>query len=129
DFSFSGFKTAVLYFLRNQTAADPNFIQQNLPDLCASIQETIVQILIKKLRKAAAQTGVRHIAIAGGVSANAGLRRALETAGQKAGWTTYLTAFQYCTDNAAMIGMAAWFKYQKGQFIGQDAEPYARSEK
>lgn len=129
DFSFSGFKTAVLYFLRNQTAAEPDFIQQHLPDLCASIQETIVQILIKKLQKAAAQTGIRHIAIAGGVSANAGLRRALETTGQQAGWTTYVPAFQYCTDNAAMIGMAAWFKYQKGQFAGQDAEPYARSEK
>ena len=126
NFSFSGLKTSILYFLRDQTTADPHFIEHNLPDLCASIQDTIARILIKKLHKAARETGIRHIAIAGGVSANSGLRRMLEETGRREGWTTYVPAFQYCTDNAAMIGMAAWFKYQRGLFTAHDAEPYTR---
>ena len=127
NFSFSGLKTSVLYFLRNPTAADPHFVEKHLPDLCASIQDTIVRVLVKKLRKAARETGIRHVAIAGGVSANSALRSMLEETGQKEGWKTYIPAFQYCTDNAAMIGMAGWFKYQRGLFTTQDVAPYARS--
>jgi N6-L-threonylcarbamoyladenine synthase len=125
-FSFSGLKTSILYFLKKEMAANPAFIEQNLADICASIQESIVTILLKKLRKAARQTGIRDIAIAGGVSANSGLRRALEEMGQKEGWTTYVPAFQYCTDNAGMIGVTAYYKYLAGEFCGQDAAPYAR---
>ena len=126
DFSFSGLKTSILYFLKKEMGDDPDFIQKNLNDICASIQETIIAILLKKLRKAARQTGISEIAIAGGVSANSGLRAALETTGRKEGWKTYIPAFQYCTDNAGMIGVAGYYKYLKGEFCGQDAEPYAR---
>ena len=126
NFSFSGLKTSILYFLRKELAENPDFIRENLDDLCASIQETIVTVLIKKLRKAARKTGIRHVAIAGGVSANSGLRKALEAMGEKEGWTTYILAFQYCTDNAGMIGVAAYYKYLKGEFCGQDAMPFAR---
>lgn len=127
NFSFSGLKTAVLYFLRDQTAADPEFIQNNLPDLCASIQHTIVTILLKKLRKAARQTGIREIAIAGGVSANSELRKQLQAWGAREGWTTHIPRFEYCTDNAGMIGVAGYYKYLKGEFVGQDVTPYARN--
>lgn len=126
DFSFSGLKTSILYFLKKEMAADPDFIRKNLNDICASIQATIIAILLKKLRKAARQTGISEIAIAGGVSANSGLRAALEKTGRKEGWRTYIPAFQYCTDNAGMIGVAGYYKYLKGEFCGQDAEPYAR---
>lgn len=125
-FSFSGLKTSILYFLKKEVGNDPDFVQKNLNDLCASIQESIVTILLKKLRKAARQTGIREIAIAGGVSANSGLRRALEIMGRNEGWTTYVPAFQYCTDNAGMIGVAAYYKYLRGEFCGQDAAPFAR---
>ncbi|MFN0212759.1 MAG: tRNA (adenosine(37)-N6)-threonylcarbamoyltransferase complex transferase subunit TsaD [Saprospiraceae bacterium] len=125
-FSFSGLKTSILYFLKKETAANPNFIQENLNDLCASIQSIIVTILLKKLRKAARQFGIREIAIAGGVSANSGLRKALEELGQKEGWNTYIPAFQYCTDNAGMIGITGYYKYLAGEFCGQDVAPYAR---
>ncbi|MBN8676940.1 MAG: tRNA (adenosine(37)-N6)-threonylcarbamoyltransferase complex transferase subunit TsaD [Chitinophagales bacterium] len=126
DFSFSGLKTSILYFLKKEVAGNPNFIQENLADICASIQETIVTVLLKKLRKAARQTGIREIAIAGGVSANSGLRAALAAMGEKEGWTTYIPDFQYCTDNAGMIGINAYYKYLAGEFCGQDAAPYAR---
>jgi len=126
NFSFSGFKTSVLYFLKKEVAANPDFIAQNLNDICASVQETIVTILMKKLRKAARQTGIKEIAIAGGVSANSGLRQALQTWGAEEGWTTYIPAFQYCTDNAGMIGVTAYYKYLRGEFCGQDAAPFAR---
>ncbi|MCB9307424.1 MAG: tRNA (adenosine(37)-N6)-threonylcarbamoyltransferase complex transferase subunit TsaD [Lewinellaceae bacterium] len=126
NFSFSGLKTSILYFLRKELAENPDFIRENLDDLCASIQDTIVTVLIKKLRKAARKAGIRHVAIAGGVSANSGLRKALEAMGEKEGWTTYIPAFQYCTDNAGMIGVAAYYKYLKGEFCGQDAMPFAR---
>ncbi len=126
NFSFSGVKTSILYFLRDQIAQNPNFIQENLPDLCASIQHSIVTILLKKLRKAARQTGIREIALAGGVSANSGLREALLVLGEKEGWKTYVPAFEYCTDNAAMIGIAGYYKYLRSDFCGQDAAPYAR---
>jgi len=126
DFSFSGLKTSILYFLKRETTANPDFVQDNLADICASIQDCIVNILLKKLRKAAQQTGIREIAIAGGVSANSGLREGLEKTGQQEGWTTYVPAFQYCTDNAGMIGVAGYQKYLTGDFCGQDATPFAR---
>ena len=127
NFSFSGVKTAILYFLKRETAANPDFVQQHLADICASIQERIVTILLKKLRKAARETGIREVAIAGGVSANSGLRAALTKMGEEEGWATYVPAFQYCTDNAGMIGVAAYYKYLRGDFCGQDAAPYARA--
>ena len=127
NFSFSGVKTAILYFLKRETAANPDFVQQHLADICASIQERIVSILLKKLRKAARETGIREVAIAGGVSANSGLRAALTKMGAEEGWATYVPAFQYCTDNAGMIGVAAYYKYLRGDFCGQDAAPYARA--
>ncbi len=126
NFSFSGLKTAILYFLRDQTAQNPAFIEENLADICASVQHSIVTILLKKLRKAARQTGIREIAIAGGVSANSGLRNGLNALGQKEGWTTYIPSFEFCTDNAAMIGITAYYKYLKGEFAAQDAAPYTR---
>ncbi len=126
DFSFSGLKTSILYFLKKEMALNPLFIEENLADICASIQGIIVTILLKKLRKAAEQTGIREIAIAGGVSANSGLRTTLEAWGQKEGWNTYIPAFQYCTDNAGMIGVTGYYKFLAGEFCGQDAAPFAR---
>lgn len=126
DFSFSGLKTSILYFLKKEVAQQPDFIQDNLADICASIQHAIVTILLKKLRKAARQTGIRQIAIAGGVSANRGLRNSLKELGEKEGWTIYIPDFQYCTDNAGMIGINAYYKYKAGQFCGQEVAPYAR---
>ena len=126
NFSFSGLKTSVLYFLKKETAANPDFVAENLDDICASVQHTIVTILLKKLRKAARQTGIREIAIAGGVSANSGLRQALAEWGEREGWTTYIPAFQYCTDNAGMIGVTAYYKYLRGEFCGQEVAPFAR---
>ncbi len=125
NFSFSGLKTSVLYFLQKQ---DAGFIEANLSDLCASIQYTIINILLKKLNKAVLQTGVKRVCIAGGVSANSGLRNGLQAMGKKYGWNTYIPAFQYCTDNAAMIAITAHYKYQAGQFAGLDASPNARAE-
>ena len=127
NFSFSGLKTSILYFLQKQVAANPDFIEQNLNDICASVQHTIITILLKKLRKAARETGIKEVSIAGGVSANSGLRKALEEMGAREGWKTYIPAFQYCTDNAGMIGVAGYYKYLKGEFCGQDATPYARN--
>lgn len=124
SFSFSGLKTSVLYFLQKQ---EPGFIEQRLNDLCASVQFTIVNILIKKLKKAVQQTSIKNICIAGGVSANSGLRKALEEAGVKYGWKTYIPAFEYCTDNAAMIAITAYYKYLDQQFIELDASPTARA--
>ena len=125
NFSFSGLKTSVLYFLQKQ---ESGFIEANLKDLCASIQFTIINILLKKLNKAVLQTGVKRVCIAGGVSANSGLRNGLQTMGKKYGWQTFIPAFQYCTDNAAMIAITAHYKYQVGQFAGLDASPSARAE-
>ncbi len=126
DFSFSGLKTNVLRFLQKETKLNPNFINENLANLCASIQSRIVSILMNKLQKAVLETGVKEVAIAGGVSANSGLRKALENSGIKLGWNTYIPAFQYCTDNAAMIAMTAHFKYLNNEFTGQDTVPLAR---
>lgn len=126
NYSFSGLKTAILYFLRDQVKEDPDFIKNNLADICASVQQRIVTILLSKLRRAARQTGIREIAIAGGVSANSGLRSALEIMGKKEGWNTYIPRFEFCTDNAAMIALAGYYKFLKGDFASQDVVPDAR---
>jgi N6-L-threonylcarbamoyladenine synthase len=126
DFSFSGFKTAILYFIRDQQKLNPDFIQENLDDICASVQHSIVQILLNKLKKAALQYDIKEVAIAGGVSANSGLREALKAQEEALGWKTYIPAFVYCTDNAAMIAMAGHFKYLKKDFVGQDVSPTSR---
>lgn len=126
DFSFSGLKTSILYFLKKQIKENPNFIEENLNDLCTSIQDRIVSILMNKLKKAAEQTGIQNIAIAGGVSANSGLRKAVQEAGEELGWQTFIPQFQYCTDNAGMIAMTAYYKYLKGEFVGHDVAPVAR---
>ncbi len=128
NFSFSGLKTSVLYFLQSEVKKDADFIQNNLNDLCASVQHTIINILLKKLRTAVQQTGVSNVCIAGGVSANSGLRKALKEAGEKHGWQTFIPAFQYCTDNAAMIAITAYYKYQAGQFAALSESPSARAE-
>ncbi len=125
NFSFSGLKTSILYFLQKQ---EPGFITANLNDLCASIQHTIVTILLKKLTKAVQQTGVKNIAIAGGVSANSGLRQALQDMGEKKGWQTHIPAFEYCTDNAGMIAITAYYKYLAGNFTDLSVSPTARAE-
>lgn len=128
DFSFSGLKTSVLYFLQKQTQQNPDFIQQNLNDLAASIQHTIVRILMKKLTKAAQHFGINEVAIAGGVAANSGLRTALQQVGSQKKWQTYIPQFQYCTDNAAMIAITAHYKYLAQEFASQDIAPTARFE-
>lgn len=128
NFSFSGLKTAILYFLQENIAADPQFVEKNLPDICASIQHRIVTILMNKVKKAAIQTGVKDICIAGGVSANSGLRKALVEWGQRFRWNTFIPPFQYCTDNAAMIAMTGYYKYQAGDFSPLGVEPTARAE-
>ncbi len=126
NFSFSGIKTAILYFLRQQTKDNPDFIQQNLPDICASIQHTLIQMLLTKLKRAVRETGIQQIAMAGGVSANRGLRAALNQLGQAQGWSIFIPRFDYCTDNAAMIAMAASFKYEQGEFTDQTVSPLPR---
>ncbi|WP_118951375.1 tRNA (adenosine(37)-N6)-threonylcarbamoyltransferase complex transferase subunit TsaD [Taibaiella helva] len=128
DFSFSGIKTAVLYFLQKQQKDDPGFVANHLDDICASVQHTIVKALLQKLEKAARQRGIKEIGIAGGVSANSGLRQALEDYGRRNGWKVYLPKFEYCTDNAAMIGIAAWYKLQQQQFTDLSAVPSARAQ-
>ena len=125
NFSFSGLKTSVLYFLQKQT---PEFVLENRNDLCASIQHTIVQILLKKLVKAVNQTNVKQVCIAGGVSANSGLRNGLINLGQKKGWQVYIPDFSYCTDNAAMIAITGYHKYLSNQFVPLSVNPSARAE-
>jgi N6-L-threonylcarbamoyladenine synthase len=126
NYSFSGIKTAVLYFLRDRLAESPNFITENLADLGASIQYTLVEMLLIKLKAAMKEYGITEVAIAGGVSANSGLRGALSALSQRKGWTLYVPEFEYCTDNAAMIAMAAHFKYLRGEFVGYDIAPLAK---
>jgi N6-L-threonylcarbamoyladenine synthase len=127
DFSFSGLKTSVLYFLQKEIAANPQFVEQELADICASLQHTIVNILLKKVAKAAKETGIKHICLAGGVSANSGLRKAFTEMGQRKGWQTYIPAFQYCTDNAGMIAITAYYKYLAGDFAPLTVSPTARA--
>jgi N6-L-threonylcarbamoyladenine synthase len=126
NFSFSGLKTSILYFLKKQLAENEDFIKENMNDICASVQATIINILIKKIKKAAKDHDIKEIAIAGGVSANSGLREAIIETGQKMGWNTYIPAFQYCTDNAGMIAIIAYQKYLKGEFSDQSVAPLAR---
>jgi N6-L-threonylcarbamoyladenine synthase len=128
DYSFSGIKTAFMYFLRNQTTKEPDFVQQNLPDICASMQHTLVKILLTKLKRAAREIGIREIAIAGGVSANSGLRQALIQEGARQNWNVYIPEFEYCTDNAAMIAMAAYYKALQHQFCDQSVSALPRME-
>jgi len=126
NYSFSGLKTSILYFLQKQVKKSPNFIEKNINDLCASIQKTIIDILMVKLERAAADLGIKDIAIAGGVSANSELRNRIKSYESSHGWTTYIPQFQYCTDNAGMIGMAAYYKFLKGEFIGYETTPEPR---
>jgi len=128
DYSFSGFKTSILYFIRDQVKVNPNFISENLNDICASVQHSIVSILLAKLKKAAKEYGVKEIAIAGGVSANSGLRSALNTLAEEMKWNVYIPAFEYCTDNAAMIAIAGYYKYLNRDFVQQDVAPLSRME-
>ncbi len=126
DFSFSGIKTALLYFLRDEKQKNPNFIEDNLADICASLQHNLVKMLLERLKEAAELTGIREIAIAGGVSANSGLQKSLRELGAKQGWNVYIPAFEYCTDNAAMIAMVAHYKFLKKDFSSIDVAPLAR---
>ena len=126
EFSFSGLKTNILQFLKKEVAKNPDFVKENVKDICASVQHTIVDILMEKLEIAARKHNITEVAIAGGVSANSGLRNALETKGAELGWNTYIPAFQFCTDNAAMIAVAAKYKYQKGEFSDQGMKPITR---
>lgn len=126
DYSFSGLKTSFLYFLRDRLKENPNFIEERKADLCASLQKTIVDILLDKLVKAAKETGIREITVAGGVSANSGLRSALTETARRYRWKMHIPKFAFTTDNAAMIAITGYFKYQKGEFIGMDAVPFAR---
>ncbi len=120
NFSFSGLKTQILYFVQKQVKLNPNFIEEHLDDICASIQYTIIGILLDKLKLASKQTGLSHIAIGGGVSANSGIRQMLKEGDQKFGWTTYLPKFEYTTDNAAMIAIVGYFKYLDGDYADQN---------
>ncbi|ULQ57500.1 tRNA (adenosine(37)-N6)-threonylcarbamoyltransferase complex transferase subunit TsaD [Flavihumibacter rivuli] len=128
DFSFSGLKTAILYFIQEHTREQPGFIDNHLPDICASIQYRIVSILLNKLKKAALETGIKEICIAGGVSANSGLRAGLTEMGKRYGWNTYIPPFQYCTDNAGMIAITGYYKFLEGEFAALDAAPSARAD-
>jgi N6-L-threonylcarbamoyladenine synthase len=116
DFSFSGLKTGVLYFIQKQVKINPKFIEENLNDICASIQHTIIEILMDKLKNAVKKTGIKHIAIAGGVSANSEIRNRLQLAEKHFGWTTYIPKFEYTTDNAAMIAITGYLKYLKNDY-------------
>ena len=126
DFSFSGIKTAFLYFLRDERNQNPDFVEQNLNDICASLQQHLVNMLLGRLRQASDQTGIKSIAIAGGVSANSGLRTGLLTLGESLGWKIFIPEFQYCTDNAAMIAITAHHKFLKSEFCSLDVVPLAR---
>ena len=126
DFSFSGLKTGVLYFIQKQVKENPKFIEENRDDICASIQYTIVEILMDKLKMAVKQTGINQIAIGGGVSANSGIRKTLKEAEKKYGWKTYVPKFEYTTDNAAMIGIVGYYKYLKGDFATLSVTAQAR---
>lgn len=126
NFSFSGLKTGILYFVQNETKANPNFVEENINDICASIQHTIINILVDKLKLAVKQTGIKHIAIGGGVSANSGIRKALKDGEQKFGWTTYVPKFEFTTDNAAMIAIVGYLKYLDNDFAEQNVAASAR---
>src|SRR5664279_162852 len=126
DFSFSGLKTSFLYFLRDRLKEDPDFIEKNRADLCASLQHTIISILIGKVISASLQTGINEIGIAGGVSANSGLRNEMINEAEKRNWNLFIPEFRFTTDNAAMIGITGYYKYLRGEFSGHDVAPLAR---
>ncbi len=128
DYSFSGIKTSVLYFLQKQLKENPNFIKENVENLCASVQKTIVDVLMQKLEKAAKDYNVKDVAIAGGVSANSGLRNAMQKNVEKLGWNVYIPKFEYTTDNAAMIAMVAKLKFERGEFTDLRTSATARYE-
>lgn len=128
DFSFSGLKTQILYFIQKNLAENPNFIEENRNDICASIQHTIINILIDKLKLAVQQTGIKQIAIGGGVSANSGIRKTLKETENKWGWKTYIPKFEYTTDNAAMIGIVGYYNYLENNFDTNDIVSKARIE-
>jgi N6-L-threonylcarbamoyladenine synthase len=127
DFSFSGVKTSILYFLQKETKKDPDFIKNNLADICASIQAKIVSILLKKLKKAALQTGIRELCLAGGVSANSGLRKSFQELCTNNNWKGYIPAFEYCTDNAAMIAITGYYRYISNEFSDLSVSASARA--
>jgi N6-L-threonylcarbamoyladenine synthase len=126
DFSFSGLKTSFLYFLRDRLKEDPGFIEKNKADICASLQSTIINILISKIVKASFETGISEIGIAGGVSANSGLRTGMTEEAQKRNWNLFIPEFRYTTDNAAMIGITGYYKYLRKEFTGHEVTPLAR---
>ena len=126
DFSFSGIKTGFLYFIRDEKKKDERFVEKNLNDICASIQHQLVKMLLKRLEQASAKTGIKEIAIAGGVSANSGLRNKLKELAIRKGWNVYIPKVEYCTDNAAMIAMVAHYKYMNKEFAQLDVAPLAR---
>jgi N6-L-threonylcarbamoyladenine synthase len=128
NFSFSGLKTQVLYFIQKNVAENPNFIEENKADICASIQHTIIQILMDKLKLAVVETGINQIAIGGGVSANSGIRTTLKETEQKYGWKTYIPKFEYTTDNAAMIGIVGYYNFLDGNFSSAEITSKARIE-
>ena len=126
DYSFSGIKTSLLYFVRDEIAKDPDFMEKNKEDICASFQKTLIDILLDKLIKASKQTGIREITIGGGVSANSGLRDRIVAEGRKRGWNTYLPEFKFTTDNAAMIAIAGYYHYLAGERTALDVAPVSR---
>jgi N6-L-threonylcarbamoyladenine synthase len=125
DFSFSGIKTSLLYLIRDGVKGDANFVKSNLPDICASYQHRLIEMLMNKLRKAAADFNINQIALAGGVAANSSLRAAVKKSGSENGWQVFIPEFQYCTDNAAMIAITAHYKYLRGEFCGLEVSPVA----
>ncbi|MBQ4035500.1 MAG: tRNA (adenosine(37)-N6)-threonylcarbamoyltransferase complex transferase subunit TsaD, partial [Paludibacteraceae bacterium] len=126
NYSFSGLKTSFLYTLRDHVKEDPDFIKNNLNDLCASLQATVIEILMDKLRKAVKTTGINHVAVAGGVSANSALRGAFEDHSKRFGWNIYIPKFSYTTDNAAMIGIVGYHKFLDKDFSDISLPPYSR---
>jgi N6-L-threonylcarbamoyladenine synthase len=126
DLSFSGLKTSILYFIRDMKKLDENFVENNMADICASVQHRIVTILLAKLKRAAKEYKITNIAVAGGVSANSGLRKSLIEAGEKYGWNIFIPSFEFCTDNAAMIAIAGYYKFLAKDFVNQDIAPLAR---
>lgn len=128
DYSFSGLKTSFLYTLRDRVQEDADFVEKNKADLCASLQKTIIDILLDKLIKASKKLGIKDIAIAGGVSANSGLREAIAETGRRRGWRTFIPELKFTTDNAAMIAISGYYRYQQGMLSGMDVSPVARLE-
>lgn len=126
NFSFSGLKTSILYFLQRESQKNPEFVTENINDICASVQYTILEILMEKLSMAVEQTGIKQVAIGGGVAANSGIRARLKEAEENLGWKTHIPKFEYCTDNAAMIGIVGYLKFEKGQFTDQSVAAKAR---